>query len=176
MAPVCSTARTSPVVLHSHKCAGVQHTGISAGLHLSSVIKRRQAAPGVLHVRDYVPHPPPKATAKLSPEHFGRVGQNQLSMDWGQIKSKPQTPRPCWAFLLQHLSWYHCQAQDSTELRPCWELCSSSYCISPSPAVSELPGGTAGATCSGGQPHRRLLSEGSNEFHGLAVLNYESVN
>lgn len=90
VAPVCSTASTSPAVLHSHKCAGVQQTGISAGLCLSSAIKRRQAAHGVLHVRDYVPHPPPKATAKLSPEHLGRVGQNQLSMDWGQIKIKPQ--------------------------------------------------------------------------------------
>lgn len=90
VAPVCSTASTSPAVLHSHKCAGVQPTGISAGLCLSSAIKRRQAAHGVLHVRDYVPHPPPKATAKLSPEHLGRVGQNQLSMDWGQIKIKPQ--------------------------------------------------------------------------------------
>lgn len=41
-------------------------------------------------VQGIVPHPPPKATAKLSPEHLGSVGQNELTMGLGSIQSKPQ--------------------------------------------------------------------------------------
>lgn len=148
VAPVCSTA--TDVLGHTE---GVQCTGISAGLCLSSETKRRQAAPDVLHARDYVPHPPRKATAKLSPEHLGRVEQNQLSMGWGWIQSKPQSQHdpagnPCCS---THPGTTASTGQHRAQspLRPCWELCSSSYCIPPSPAVSVLPGGTAGAICSG---------------------------
>lgn len=84
VAPVCSTASTSPAMLHSHKCAGGQQTGISASFCLSSATKGRQAARSVLHVRDCVPHPPPKATAKLSPEHLGSEAKpnvHQLGTD-----------------------------------------------------------------------------------------------
>lgn len=89
----------------------------------------RQAAHGVLHARDYAPQPLPKATAKLSPEQLGRVGQSQLSTaadpPWHRTAPSSGTCRAMLGVVLRLL------------LHP------------RSPAASVLPGGTAGAICSG---------------------------
>lgn len=99
VALVCSTARASTAVLHSQKCATACVLKSTVNWDLCRFMpvlrnnnkKKRQAAYGILHARDtvvpqhYIPHPPPKATAKLSTEHLERVGQNQLSIGWGRI-------------------------------------------------------------------------------------------
>lgn len=116
----------------------------------------RQAAHGVLHARDYAPQPLPKATAKLSPEQLGRVGESQLSTaadpPWHRTAPSSGT---CWAMLGVVL----------------WLLLHPTQSCSISAARRD-----SRSHLLRGQTHRRLLCEGSSEFQGLAVLNYESVN
>lgn len=160
---------------HSHKRAGVQQSRISAGLCLSSATKRIQASHGVLHERDYVPYPAPKATAKLSPEHLGRVGQNQLSSGWGQTKSKPQRAPPCWALLLQHLPWHRTAPSSGTRQAVLGVVLLFLLHPTQSCRVSAASRDSRSHLLRG-QTHRKLLCEGSSEVHELAVLNYKSVN
>lgn len=144
-------------------------------LCLSSATKRRQAAHGVLHARDCVPHPPPKTTTKLSPEHLGRVGLNQLSTGWGKAKSKPQTAPPCWALLLQHLPWHRTAPSSGTHQTMLGVVLL--FLLHPTQSCSVTAARRDSRSCLlRGQTHRRLLCEGSSRFHGLAVLNYKSVN
>lgn len=76
-----------PEVCYGSYCKEYSKPGwTSVGLSLSFTTitkKKRQAACGILPVRGtavpqhYIPHPPPRATAKLSTENLERVGQNQ---------------------------------------------------------------------------------------------------
>lgn len=178
--PLCQHSQYYPAVLHSHKCAGVQQTGISAGLCLSFATKRRQAA----------------RAAWCAPCE----GLCPTPTSQSNCKTKPWTPRESGAKPTVHqLETDKEQTSGTTTLLGIPAAAPALAPLSGTALSSVTPQAVLGAvlqfllhptqSCSvsaarrdsrshllGGQTHRRLLCEGSSEFHGLAVLNFESVN
>lgn len=150
------------------KCAGVQQTGISGA-------KRRQTsclwcAP----CKGLCPTPISQSNCKTKPWTPWESGAKP-TVHWLGTKSKPQTPPPCWTFLLQHPSRHRtvpssgtCQAVLGAVLQ---------FLLHPTQSCSiSAARRDSRSHLLRGQTHRRLFCEGSSEFHGLAVLNHESVN
>lgn len=79
--------------------------------------KKKTSCPWCAPCKGLCPTPTSQSNCKTKPWTPWESGAKPTVHGLGTDKDQTsKTPPSCWAFLLQHLPWYHCQAQDSTEL------------------------------------------------------------